>query len=334
MKKLPLSWIGIATGLLCLYLVFKGVSMEALKIHLSGFRPIFLLPAMLCIVFEFSVKALRWKTILSTPRYRPPFRNVFPPLVLGYFFDMILPARAGMLVRTVVLDRREPGSAISSILATVVAEKIFDACFILLLLLFCLWMYPVADAVKIAGLIMFAFVSMAVVLAMALRSKPRIFVRLIPGFLRAREKVEGLIMRISEGLDVLSNIRKTLGVAVLTLVNWSITFATCWILMKGYGFSVPFYAPALVMVFIAFSSALPAMPGLLGNYQLATVWALQGMGIPKEAALGFSLLYHAFGLAATALLALPHLPQEDFGVQKLLSLREEISRRKSKEIGG
>ena len=48
----------------------------------------------------------------------------------------------------------------------------------------------------------------------------------------------------------------------------------------------------MVTVLTVFAAALPAAPGYVGTFQYATVLALSFFSIPKEEALGFSIVAH------------------------------------------
>src|SRR5689334_25043004 len=54
-----------------------------------------------------------------------PTRAMFPITTIGYMGNNIYPARAGEVLRAVVLKRKE-GVSVSASLATIIVERIFD----------------------------------------------------------------------------------------------------------------------------------------------------------------------------------------------------------------
>src|SRR5262245_19374953 len=62
---------------------------------------------------------------------RIPLTRLFPVVVIGYMGNNVYPARAGELLRSYVLKRRE-GVLVSASLATVVLERLFDGLVMLL----------------------------------------------------------------------------------------------------------------------------------------------------------------------------------------------------------
>ena len=69
-------------------------------------------------------RAWRWHYLLK-PIKPIPTRVMFPITCIGYMGNNIYPARAGEVLRAVVLKRRE-GVPISASLATIIVERIFD----------------------------------------------------------------------------------------------------------------------------------------------------------------------------------------------------------------
>src|SRR5690606_36393060 len=68
--------------------------------------------------------AWRWHYMLR-PLKKISTNTMFPIVTIGYMGNNIFPARAGEVLRAVVLKRRE-GVPISASLATVIVERIFD----------------------------------------------------------------------------------------------------------------------------------------------------------------------------------------------------------------
>jgi len=79
---------------------------------------------------------------------------------------------------------------------------------------------------------------------------------------------------------------------VLSVLIWTSLATFYWILLRACGFSLPVTASLMVTVLTVFAAALPAAPGYLGTFQYATVLALSFFSIPKEEALGFSIVAH------------------------------------------
>ena len=93
---------------------------------------LWLLPAFVVLAIGIVLRALRW-WVLFSPATRPSLGAVLEATLLGYFFNNVLPLRAGEAARIVALRRRARGSWAETG-ATVVLERAFDVLAVLGLL--------------------------------------------------------------------------------------------------------------------------------------------------------------------------------------------------------
>lgn len=116
--------IGIVLSAFFLWLAFRRVDFQHLWVTLKGINYWWLIPFIIITLLSMYVRAIRWK-YLFMPRYQLSSRRLFPPLIVGFAFNGIFPARAGEFARAYMGARREKIS-FSTMLATVVVERIFD----------------------------------------------------------------------------------------------------------------------------------------------------------------------------------------------------------------
>ena len=90
----------------------------------QGANYIWLLPGVAVYFVGVWVRAWRWHYLLG-PIKKIPTKTMFPITTIGYMGNNIYPARAGEVLRAVILKRRE-GVPISASLATIIVERIFD----------------------------------------------------------------------------------------------------------------------------------------------------------------------------------------------------------------
>jgi uncharacterized protein (TIRG00374 family) len=79
-----------------------------------------------------ALRALRWQ-YLFPPRDKPPYEAVSAALLIGYFFNNTLPARAGEAARVVAVARFAPVSRATAA-GTVLVERVYDLVVVALLL--------------------------------------------------------------------------------------------------------------------------------------------------------------------------------------------------------
>ena len=103
---------------------------------------LWLIPSVAVYFLAVLVRTWRWDYLLR-PLKRIPVRRLFPVVVIGYMGNNIFPFRIGELLRAYVLKRNEEVS-ISSSLATIVVERIFDGLTMLLFVFIALPTVPLA----------------------------------------------------------------------------------------------------------------------------------------------------------------------------------------------
>ena len=117
-------WLGIAISLLFLYLALRGLGLKDLGQALEGANYWWLLPGIAIYFVGVWARAWRWHYLLR-PIKRIPTARMFPIVTIGYAGNNIFPARAGEVLRAIVLKRQEQ-VPISASLATIIVERVFD----------------------------------------------------------------------------------------------------------------------------------------------------------------------------------------------------------------
>ena len=117
-------WIGVAISAFFLYWVLKDIEFSVLWQETLKANYWLILPGVAAYFVGLWVRAWRWHYLLG-PIKSIPTKTMFPITTIGYMGNNIYPARAGEVLRAVILKRRE-GVPISASLATIIVERIFD----------------------------------------------------------------------------------------------------------------------------------------------------------------------------------------------------------------
>jgi hypothetical protein len=131
-KNMTISFVGgviLSAG--ALYLAFKNVPMAELYDYLASINFFWILPAILAVIFSFILRAFRWRIILESTR-KISFWRAFHPMMIGFMVNCILPGRLGEVARPIVLQKKER-IPFATGLATVVTERVFDICLLVVL---------------------------------------------------------------------------------------------------------------------------------------------------------------------------------------------------------
>ena len=228
-------------------------------------------------------------------------RSAAPPsgpsptaLLIGHFFNTVLPARAGDLARVGAIICGA-GTSKAEALATVVVERAFDVLALLLLLFVALPWLPEVTWVRTAAIVAVVLgigFCVCVVVLTVYGERPLHLAEPV-GKLPLPARRPGSSrppVNLSAGLMGLR--RAHLGGVsfVLTLVSWLLFALSFWLVMLCFDFGLPFGAGLLVVIATGFSLALPAAPAGLGVFEAATVVALAAYDMPKSEALSYALV--------------------------------------------
>ena len=123
-------WLGIAVSAVFLLWALQGLDLKQVWKDLQHGNYLWLIPSVAVYFLAVLVRTWRWDYLLR-PLKRISIRRLFPVVVIGYMGNNIFPFRIGELLRAYVLKRNEEVS-ISSSLATIVVERIFDGLTMLL----------------------------------------------------------------------------------------------------------------------------------------------------------------------------------------------------------
>lgn len=299
-RRAVLLWGGgIAVSVVFAWLALRDVDWADAWSALHGCNYWWLLPSLGALLLTIPVKAVRWRYLYHA-RTRPPLGAATSALLIGLFFNVILPARAGEAARVVALNR-STGASRSESLATVVLERVFDVLALLVILFVAVpWLPHVSWLRAAAGLAIALAVAVAaaVVLVAVFGERPlRLLlapVRRLPFVGDAR--VDAIVRNATHGLAGIRSVRLALTASLLTVTAWLLLALSTWLLMKGFDLGLPFLAGLLVVVAVNLALILPSSPGGLGVFEAATLVALRAYGVPDSRAVSYALVLHAVNL--------------------------------------
>jgi uncharacterized protein (TIRG00374 family) len=233
------------------------------------------------------------------PIKRISLRRLFPLVVIGYMGNNVYPFRAGELLRAYLL-RREENVAMSSSLATIVVERVFDGLVMLLFVFVALPFAPLpSDSIRfvvIAGSILFLG---ALLVFFAVAAVPQRFMRLtewLAGrFLpeRLREPILGFAGRFVVGLAALRSGRGLVMIFLTSVVIWLLETVKYWFVMHAFDFTVSFFALMLMNGVVNLATTLPSAPGYIGTFDGPGIAVLTLYGVEPAAATAYTLTLHA-----------------------------------------
>jgi hypothetical protein len=293
------TWIGLAVTLALGYFAVRDVRAGEVWEAIRESNPWWLVPSFGAFAAAIFLRAYRWQ-LLFVPALRPPLGVVWRAVLVGYFFNSVLPARAGEVARVVYLKRRAAASQAQSA-ATVVLERSYDVLVLLLLFFVALPLLPEVSWVQAAGVLGLAVAAVllgAGLAALRWRGRPvRALMRpLVRRGAVSAERVDGWVELLGHGLAGATRPATAAAVALGTTASWIALSLSNWLLMLGFDLGLSPAAGLLVSVAVGVAMVLPASPAALGAFEAATVVALDAYGVPRSEALSYALVLHALNL--------------------------------------
>jgi len=324
-KNLTISLtVGIILSVAALYLAFRNVPISDLFNYLTSINYLWVIPSIMVLLFSFVLRVVRWQIILASAR-KVNFWRAFHPLMIGFMINCILPGRLGEVARPMILRKRD-NFPVSTGLATVAAERVFD-----ILLLISLFIVVFAT-VKIRpdltmtfgkyelnrqtletigiGMIQICLVLVAGIVLVTIEKTRNIINRLITriphllffigsaGKETFKEKLciplVHIVNNFAQGLSLIKDPKKICICLALSVAVWSTAVFSYYIMSFGCpGIELTFLEMTAVVVIIFFFIALPSAPGFWGVWEAGGVFALSIFGVAGKDAAGFTLANHA-----------------------------------------
>ena len=290
-------WVGLLLSALFLFLALRGLPLDSLWKTIKSASFWWLIPAVLVYFIAVWARAWRWHYLLL-PIKPIPTLKVFPVLTIGYMGNNIFPARAGELIRSVILKRNHNVS-ISSSLATILVERIFDGIVVLGFIFINLGeVISLGDFQFIAfwGSVFFLS-AFLIVLAMALfpakasMALSKIINVLVP--LKWRERIVDFFNRFIDGLSSLRSPTALLKVVATSVLIWIIESTVYWLVMQAFLFDVSFINLVFINGAVNLATTLPSAPGYIGTFDAPGIVLLKAFGVDAATAAGYMLVLHA-----------------------------------------
>ncbi len=256
---------------------------------------------------SFFLRSLRWRILLNAEG-RLGVASVFWANMAGYLGNSFLPARAGEVVRSLLVSARS-GLSKTYVLTTALGERMMDAVALVLFASIVLlgvnpkpaWLRNVSGgltAAAVTGVLLVIVVPHSGgLLASIVKRIP------IPAAIRAN--VLELVDQILLGVRAFHDWRRLTGFSALTAAVWVSDALGTMTGAYGLGLHIPFPVAILLLAGLGLGSALPSTPGYVGVYQFAAVTILTPFGISRDGALAFILMAQAMSYALVLALGLP-----------------------------
>ena len=294
-------WLGIIISGAFVVLALQGLKLDQVWHNIRNANYIWLVPSVFVYFLAVVVRTWRWGFMLR-PLKKVSVPRLFPVVVIGYMGNNIFPFRAGELLRSYVLRRRE-AIAISSSLATVVVERVFDGLVMLVFVFVALPLTPIpgdstgrfGNMVTLASAAFFG----AMIVFFILAAYPNYFLstaawfaeRLLPQ--RFAEPLLEFLNRFIAGLASLRSFRNVIMIFFTSVLIWLLETVKYWFVMHAFDFQVSFFALMLMNGVVNLATTLPSAPGYVGTFDEPGIEILKLYGVNENTAAAYTLILHA-----------------------------------------
>jgi hypothetical protein len=281
------------------YLAVRGVKLEAAWRALRASNYWWLAPSLGAFAISILLRAVRWRALFRAGR-RPPLPSVTRATVIGYFFNSILPARAGEVARILAL-RRFAGTSRAEATGTVVVERVLDVSTLIVLLFLLLPWLPPVSWIGPAAIVAFACLGVVVVLSLLIRhlsgSRLPWWTRALSRLLRLREETAvRWTANAVHGLAMLTRPRQAAEAIAWTFFSWFMLGLSFWFLMIGFHLGLSPLAALLVVIATGLSFIIPAAPAAVGVFEAAGLAVTTAYGVPRSRGFAYVLILHVLNL--------------------------------------
>jgi glycosyltransferase 2 family protein len=277
--------VGLGCALFFLALALHRVPLAAVGSTLTSADPVWIGVAMVVYAINLSLRAWRWQIILR-PVAAIPYSTVARALVVGYGLNTVMPARLGELFRAEFV-KLDLGLSRLWTLTSIIVERLFDG----FTVVGCLGVGLLLAAAtgQSAGILIDILVTGGVLFGMILFAALCLAGPTVSKLSVRFARLSAPLTMVRQGFHILRT-RRTVAVAVATLIIYLPDALSLWLVVKAVGFGLGF-ADTLVLVGAAsLSTLVPSGPAFLGTLQFAYALAIEFAGGPR-----------ALGIAAATL---------------------------------
>lgn len=316
-------WLGLAISAIFLYIVLRDLDLSSFWYEVKKANYWWLLPGVGVYFLAVWARAWRWHYLLR-PLKAIPTIKMFPIVAIGYMGNNVYPARAGEVLRSVVLKRKE-GVAISASLATIIVERIFDGVVMLAFVFINLGELArltggagmgagiSIQQIALWGSVVF-FGALLVFLLAAMfptaseKALAWVAAKVVPTRFRAR--VLELGTRFLGGLESLRSPLEILMVFLTSVVIWLLETGKYWFVMHAFNFEVSFFALMLMNGVVNLATSIPSAPGYVGTFDAPGIAVLEAYGVPTALATSYTFVLHVALWLPITLLGAYYLARE------------------------
>lgn len=289
-KKISRNLLGILISFLCLAFIFSKINLKEIYIAIEQFHWSFLILGAFSILFGYSIRIIRWATLLRAAGAQIQNKQCVAPFLGSIALNNVLPMRLGDAIRAFIFPT---SMGVGRIIATgsLVIERLIDLGTLLIVVILGILFestihLPMWLSHTILSLTIFVVISMCLVFLCS--SKLAFW----SAKFKTYHRFFGVISDLLITFQSMSRFHVLLIVFSLSLLVWIGESGIYWSLLSGFNLkSGPFIA-LTVMGIATLATLIPSSPGYIGPFHLAAYTAVSMLGGTPSQAASFAVLSH------------------------------------------
>ena len=215
------------------------------------------------------VRAERWHRILEITGIRASRADCYGLTTVGYMGNNVLPARAGEMLRVVLLDQRT-GAGKRKLLGTIVAERVLDVIVLSTMLVIVVYgvlpgdVLPTEHPILITG-IGVALLAVGAIVFAVLRRRGQL------------TRLRDLVRPLADATRALAG-RADAPLLAGSIVLWFCEGAVYLAVAHAVDLDLSATGALYLVALTNFAAALPAAPGSIGTFDAAVVFGANALG--------------------------------------------------------
>lgn len=336
---MKLGWkgaLGIVLSVLLLVWTLRGVDVTDIAARLRTSNPALLVLSAALATMTFPLRALRWRIILAPVEPNVPFGPLWRSTTIGMMVNNVVPARVGELARAFALTRERPSVALTSAVASIGVDRVFDA-IVLFGLMFGAMLAPAFPGTReiggrpLSSLAATATMGIGVLLVVlyALVLFPTSFAALTErvvglGSARWATKAHAAVLAFAGGLSVLRSPARFAAVLGWTVLHWLCNALAFWVGFIAVGIDVPYSGALFLQGVIGIGVAVPSSPGFFGVFEAAAKVGLHDVyRVPEPLAVTWAIGYHILSFIPITVIGAWYASRLGFSLRQLDDARED-----------
>ncbi len=309
-----LGWV--ISAALVIYAVFYVNWRDVFSI-LKAVNPWFFPLLIVIYLFDFYLRAFRWKLLLYPVSKTASLQKLFYSYNIAYFSNIFMPARAGELFRVFITGKEEQISK-RTVLGTLILERILDifgmGVLIALVMFFFNIRTPQGDtrttllfgAAMLIGVVLCATACALFIYRFIIRSKRSGKIGKIAEFLEP----------IYRGFSSTRQVPLLLCIIGLSIFMWIFNSFILYMYMLALSYGPKFSDSIIVLAFQLVGEFIPSAPSSIGTFHASTVIGGKFIGLTADQGLVLGILNHIYDLAIRVIFGLMSIHLMNFNFKK------------------